>query len=70
MPSDRTASAAPTDPTDAAYQTVRYEVHGGVATVTLNRPEALNGIINTMMREVHEVLREAAADDDVRVVVL
>ncbi|MEZ5232550.1 MAG: enoyl-CoA hydratase-related protein [Acidimicrobiales bacterium] len=70
MPSDRTASAAPTDPTDAPYQTVRYEVDGGVATVTLNRPEALNGIINTMMREVHEVLREAAADDDVRVVVL
>lgn len=58
------ATAGPT------YQTVRYEVDGGVATVTLNRPEALNGIINTMMRELHEVLQRADADPSVRVLLL
>lgn len=56
--------------TNPTYQTVRYDVAGGVATVTLNRPDRLNGIINTMMREVYESLTAAAEDPAVRVVVL
>ena len=26
------------------YQTIRYEVKGGVATITLNRPDAYNAL--------------------------
>ncbi len=51
-------------------QTVSYSAAGGVGTVTLNRPEQLNGITNAMMRELHELLHEVAADDAVGVVVL
>ena len=52
------------------YETVAYSAADGVGTVTLNRPDHLNGITNTMMREVHELLHEVAADDAVGVVVL
>ena len=49
------------------YETIRYEVAGNLATLTLNRPENLNGITNTMMRELYECLNVAADDADVRV---
>ena len=50
------------------YETVLYEVQGSKATITLNRPDNLNGITNRMMRELYECVCEAAEDRDVRVV--
>ena len=52
------------------YQTILYEVDGNQATITLNRPDNLNGITNTMMRELYECVGEAAFDNNVRVVLL
>jgi 2-(1,2-epoxy-1,2-dihydrophenyl)acetyl-CoA isomerase len=52
------------------YQTILYQVDGTRATITLNRPDNLNGITNTMMRELYECVSEAAFDEDVRVVQL
>ena len=49
------------------YETIRYETAGNLATVTLNRPDRLNGITNTMMRELYECLNAVAADAAVRV---
>jgi 2-(1,2-epoxy-1,2-dihydrophenyl)acetyl-CoA isomerase len=57
-------------PGSTAYQTVRYDVADGVGTITLNRPDRLNGIVNTMMRELHELLVAVSADRGVRVLVL
>lgn len=54
----------------ADYQTIRYEAADGIATVTLNRPDRLNGITNTMMRELHEALSAANLDQSLRVLVL
>ncbi len=51
------------------YETVLYEVDGNLATVTLNRPESLNGITSKLMRELYQCLNEVALDADVRVVV-
>ena len=51
------------------YETILYEVEGNLATVTMNRPESLNGITNTMMRELYECLNVAALDERVRVLV-
>lgn len=53
-----------------AFEHVAYAVAAGVATVTLNRPDKLNAWTDRMEREVFEAMRLAAADDDVRVVVL
>jgi 2-(1,2-epoxy-1,2-dihydrophenyl)acetyl-CoA isomerase len=52
------------------YQTILYEVQGSRATITLNRPDNLNGITNTMMRELYEGVGRAAEDRAVRVVKL
>jgi len=49
---------------------ILYTVSGRVATVTLNRPDKLNAWTRTMQREVREAMHEAAADDQVRVIVL
>jgi 2-(1,2-epoxy-1,2-dihydrophenyl)acetyl-CoA isomerase len=52
------------------YQTILCEVRGGVARVTLNRPERLNGMTNQMVVEAHDALGRLAADARVRVLVL
>ena len=54
----------------ADYETVLYDVTDTRANITLNRPDNLNGITNTMMRELYECVNEAAFDESVRVVVL
>lgn len=54
----------------ADYSTLLYDVTGNRATITLNRPDRLNGITNTMMRELHEVVSAVAQDPEVRIVQL
>ena len=46
-----------------------YELDGAVATVTLNRPEAMNTMSEQLLEEVAAALEAAAADDAVRVVI-
>jgi enoyl-CoA hydratase len=55
---------------DNDYQTVSIAVEGPVATVRLNRPEALNALNSTLVREVVEVLGSLEADDSIRCVIL
>ncbi|HTO69115.1 MAG TPA: enoyl-CoA hydratase-related protein [Myxococcota bacterium] len=52
------------------YATIRCEVSGPVARVTLHRPERLNGMTNQMVVETHEALSRLAGDARVRVLVL
>ena len=49
---------------------ILYGVAGRVATITLNRPDKLNAWTRTMEQEVREAMQQAAADDQVRVIVL
>ena len=51
-------------------ETVLYEVEGGVATVTLNRPDALNALNETLAIELADVLTTASSDRDVRCIVI
>lgn len=50
--------------------TVRYEVDGAVATITLNRPESLNAMNPEMLATMFTVGERAAADPAVRCVVI
>lgn len=52
-----------------AYQTLKYEVADGIATVTLSRPEKLNAFTGQMLMELLEVVDRTDADDAVRVVI-
>ncbi len=47
-----------------------FEKHGGVATLTLNRPDARNALTPAMFLDMERMLLEIEADDEVRVVVL
>lgn len=51
-------------------ETVRYEIDGAVAVITLNRPESLNAMDPEMLETMHLVAREAADDSAVRCVVV
>src|SRR3546814_15181340 len=42
----------------------------GVATVTLNRPEAMNALSRALRAELAAVMRGLAADDGIRAIVL
>lgn len=54
----------------AEFETLRYEVDAGLARLTLDRPDALNGMTNQMVREACDALELAAGDPTVRVLVL
>ncbi|HEY4343380.1 MAG TPA: enoyl-CoA hydratase-related protein [Parvibaculum sp.] len=56
--------------TAGTYETIVYEKSGGVARLTLNRPEHRNGITGRMMLEMCEALSAAGEDKSVRVLVL
>ncbi|WP_455680011.1 2-cyclohexenylcarbonyl CoA isomerase [Streptomyces rubrogriseus] len=50
--------------------TVLYEVSDGLATITLNRPEAMNALNIETKIALRDAVRSAAADDAVRAVLL
>ncbi len=52
------------------YQYVKVRRDGPVTTVVMNRPEHLNALSLAMTDEMESALREAARDEEVRVVVL
>jgi enoyl-CoA hydratase/carnithine racemase len=52
------------------YETLLYEVDGGVATITLNRPERLNAFNEEMRQELMDLFDRIDADDDVRAVIM
>lgn len=53
-----------------SFATLLYDrSDDGVATITLNRPQALNAYSVQMRDDLHELLTNLAADDELRVVV-
>jgi enoyl-CoA hydratase/carnithine racemase len=56
----------------AAYEAIRYEVNAAdrVATITLDRPEALNAFNRQMCEELRDAWHVVKADDTVNAVVL
>jgi enoyl-CoA hydratase/carnithine racemase len=52
------------------FETLLYEVADRVATITLNRPDRLNAVNATVIRELVEAFDRADVDDDVRAVIV
>ena len=55
---------------DMEYKYIIYEKSDGVATITLNRPEALNAFSKDVVSEILHVLEDVKNDENVRVVIL
>ena len=51
-------------------EAVLYAVANRIATITLNRPQSLNSMNDVLIEGLHAALDQAAADEDVRSVVL
>lgn len=53
-----------------AFENIVYEVKEGIATITFNRPKALNALNGALLAELSLALDEIAADEDIRVLIL
>jgi enoyl-CoA hydratase/carnithine racemase len=53
-----------------SYETVRYDVADGVATIALDQPDTRNALSDSLLGDLLAALTEARADDAVRCVVL
>lgn len=52
------------------YETLIYSVDGPIATITLNRPHALNTIVPAMPDEIEHALARIDKDESIKVVIL
>jgi enoyl-CoA hydratase/carnithine racemase len=52
------------------YECLLYEVKDGIATLTLNRPDRLNALGGTLREDLLDAITRAAADPEVRVMVV
>ena len=52
------------------FDDLQYDVAGGVATITINRPDRLNSLRPQSMAEMATALADASRDDGVGVVVI
>lgn len=53
-----------------SYEQLLYEVSGGVATLTLNRPEQRNALSAQLLGELVDAVRTVRDDDEVKAMVL
>jgi enoyl-CoA hydratase/carnithine racemase len=51
------------------FETILYEAHSAIATITLNRPSKLNAFTTRMGAEIVAAFRHADADDNVRAII-
>jgi len=52
------------------YKNIIYEKEGNVATITLNRPKALNAMTYEMVQEIIDAVHQMALDGEVRAAVI
>ena len=52
------------------YETILYQSANGIGRITLNRPQAMNAITPTMLKELKTAVLEAGKDKDAGVIVL
>ena len=53
-----------------AFETIAVDIADHIATIRLDRPEAMNALSTELLGELSQALREAEANDKVRVVIL
>ena len=62
---DQVASSRP-----FTFELVRSEVQEGVARLTINRPDAMNALNESVVGQLHDAFRRVASDDSVKGIVI
>jgi len=52
------------------YDNIRLDIQGGVATLTIERPKALNALNRSTLSELDAALRELAQNEEVRALII
>jgi 2-(1,2-epoxy-1,2-dihydrophenyl)acetyl-CoA isomerase len=52
------------------YKCLIYEIKSGIATLTLNRPDRLNALGDTLRDDLHDAVSRGSADPEVRVIIV
>jgi enoyl-CoA hydratase len=52
------------------YQNIRLEIEGSLATLTIDRPKALNALNGATLRELEAALREVGQSEQLRVLII
>ena len=52
------------------FETLKYEVKNNIGFITIDRPEALNAISMTVLKELHSVFEQVNDDPEVKVAIL
>jgi enoyl-CoA hydratase/carnithine racemase len=52
------------------YKEILYQKERGGVLITLNRPEAMNAISRSLLKELHQALDDAEQDPEIRAIVL
>ena len=52
------------------FETLKYEVKNNIGYITIDRPEALNAISMTVLKELHSVFEQVNEDPEVKVAIL
>jgi len=53
-----------------SFETILYAVENSILTITLNRPDKLNAMTPTLLRELKEAFEQAGKDHQIRVVIV
>ncbi|QTA86131.1 enoyl-CoA hydratase-related protein [Desulfonema magnum] len=53
-----------------AYENIIFQVEDGIATITFNRPKALNALNDSLLTEFSQALDEISGNEDIRVLIL
>lgn len=53
-----------------AYNNILVEENNGITTITINRPNKLNALNKQTIEELHDALKEEAADEDTKVIII
>jgi enoyl-CoA hydratase len=53
-----------------SFENILLEKEDGIATITFNRPDALNALNNQTRAEFYSAMKDVAADDEIKVVIL
>src|SRR5215470_13235519 len=53
-----------------AYDNIRLDIQGGVATLTIERPKALNALNRSTLNELDAALRELAQNEQLRALII